>query len=411
MSAGTAIDTIALGERATTYLQVLCADISNRSVGSAGNRSAVEFFAKTATAAGFELGYQPFECIDWTDGGSSLRVSDTDFAVTTSPYSLNVDVAASLIAVSTVAELAAAEIRGRVVLLHGEIAKSQFFPKKFPFYTIDDQQYIIRTLEAKQPAGLITAMPRNSELAGALYPCPLFEDGDFDIPSVYLSAEDGNVLLRLAGQEATLRVRGTRVLSHGQNVIARKGSADQRLVFMAHIDAKATTPGAIDNATGIVTLLLLAEMLRDYQGKLGVEIVAMNGEDNYASPGEQQYLRHNAERFGDMVLGVNLDGLGYQRGKTAFSLYGVPDALAIRCREVFAGYPDLIEGESWYQGDHMLFIMNGRPAVAVTSAEVVTLMTTIIHTAADTPALVDVAKLVQTADALRHLITTLENQR
>ena len=36
---------------------------------------------------------------------------------------------------------------------------------------------------------------RNPELVGALYPFPLFEDGDFDIPSVFMTGDEG---LRLA---------------------------------------------------------------------------------------------------------------------------------------------------------------------------------------------------------------------
>ena len=34
-------------------------------------------------------------------------------------------------------------------------------------------------------------------------------------------------------------------------------------VLCAHIDSKLNTPGALDNAAGVVTLLLLAELLAD----------------------------------------------------------------------------------------------------------------------------------------------------
>ena len=58
----------------------------------------------------------------------------------------------------------------------------------------------------------------------------------------------------------------------------------------AHIDSKMGTPGALDNASGTTVLLLLAELLADYRGSLGVDIAAINGEDYYSVTGEIVYL-------------------------------------------------------------------------------------------------------------------------
>ena len=63
------------------------------------------------------------------------------------------------------------------------------------------------------------------------------------------------------------------------------------IVFCAHIDAKKDTPGALDNATGIATLLALSKLLTEYSGSLCIEIVAFNGEDYYAASGQMQYLK------------------------------------------------------------------------------------------------------------------------
>jgi aminopeptidase YwaD len=66
--------------------------------------------------------------------------------------------------------------------------------------------------------------------------------------------------------------------------VARKGHADRRVVVFAHIDSRIGTPGANDNASGVASLLLLAQLLEDYRGSLCVELVAMNGEDYYSNP-------------------------------------------------------------------------------------------------------------------------------
>jgi len=74
-----------------------------------------------------------------------------------------------------------------------------------------------------------------------VYPFPLIEDGDFDIPSVYMKDVDGEKLAGYAGQRVALDIRATRKPAKGCNVIARKGTDNRRVVIFAHIDAKSST--------------------------------------------------------------------------------------------------------------------------------------------------------------------------
>jgi aminopeptidase YwaD len=68
----------------------------------------------------------------------------------------------------------------------------------------------------------------------------------------------------------------------------------------------------------------------------------------------------------------------------------------------------LTEGEQWYQSDHAVFVMNGRPAVAITTALMPEVWATIPHTPADTLDVVDPRKLVQVALALSALPAALK---
>jgi aminopeptidase YwaD len=167
------------------------------------------------------------------------------------------------------------------------------------------------------------------------------------------------------------------------------------------------TPGALDNAAGVVTLLLLAEMLADYAGSLGVELVALNGEDHYSAAGEIEWLKHSAGAFDTILLGINVDDAGYVRGESAYSLYGCPPEMAATIAAVMARHAGIVPGEPWYQSDHGLFIMQGVPALALASTEVAEVMEQIAHTPRDTPDVVDVAKLVTIAFALRDVIAAL----
>jgi aminopeptidase YwaD len=393
---------------ATSYLNTLCLDIPSRRVGSPGNRAATDFFASTVASFGFAVETPEFDCIDWVDDGADLTVDGTPFPVSVSPYSLGGQATALLVAASSVEGLEEMELAGRILLLHGDIAKAQLMPKNFPFYNPEEHQHIIALLERKQPLAIIAATGRDPEMAGAVYPFPLFEDGDFDIPSAYLPEEAGSQLAALAGKMASLDIRARRSPATGCNVVARKGALQRRVVLFAHIDAKDGTLGAIDNATGVVILLLLAELLADYAGELGVEIVAMNGEDYYSGPGEQLYLALNAGRMAEIALGINLDGAGYHQGHTAYTLYGCPPDLAGMIHQAFATYPDLREGEPWYQSDHGLFLMHQVPALAITSERFVELWTEIAHTPRDRPEIVDPLKLVAAAGALHDLVLRLD---
>ncbi len=239
----------------------------------------------------------------------------------------------------------------------------------------------------------------------AVLPSPYSLGGDFDIASVHMTEEEGVRLANYAGHTATLSIQAQRLPSSGCNVVAtRGGDGRQRVVLFAHIDAKAGTPGAIDNAAGVTVLLLVAELMAGYAGSLGVEIVALNGEDYYSNPGEMLYLRQNAGRFDEIVLGINIDGAGYRQGATAFSLYDCPTELAGLVRQVLAQHAGIVEGEPWYQGDHFLFLMHQRPALAITSAAVAELLGEIVHTEKDTLAIVDPARLVAVAEALAEVV-------
>jgi len=398
-----------LYKKAKRYLKYLSEELPTRRVGSEGNRLATDFFNETIASFGFTTECPQFECMDWVQQGATLTVNGQSFHAQVSPYSLGRNVESPLETVSTVGELEAVDAEGKVLLLRGEIAKEQLMPKNFRFYNPEEHQHIVRLLEAKRPLAIITATSRNPEMAGAVYPFPMIEDGDFDIPSVYITEEEGEALAEHTHDLVSLEILAERIPSHGCNVIAcKEGASGKRIVLYAHIDSKDGTPGALDNASGVTVLLLLAELLKKYQGKHTVEIIALNGEDYYSTPGEIQFLEMNGGRFGNILLGVNLDGVGYQMGKTAYSLYGVPEELAGSIRKVFYGYDELIEGEAWEQGDHILFVFNQIPALAWTSENVMELMSSIVHTEKDVPAIIDAEKLVVTAKALHELVITLE---
>ncbi len=397
-----------LAVRAAEHLQRLCVDIPTRTVGSQGNRDATAYMSTALQTLGWEVETPAFQSLDWSESGVDLKAGERAFEALASPYTLPVLVSAPLVVASNAEELEAADLAGKVVLLRGHLTKEQLAPKNFPWWNPEEHRRIIAALEKGEPAAILAATGRNPELAGAVYPFPLIEDGDFDIPSAYMTEEEGQKLAVYAGREVNLEIRASRSIAEGFNMIARRGgrragaegapSDRGRYIVSAHIDAKRGTPGAIDDGTGVVVLLLLGELLADYDGKQMIELVAFNGEDYYAAPGERLYLQQN-EDLSAIALVINIDGAGYYQGDTHFSLYECPEDLAARVREVLGGH-GLVEGPQWYQGDHSVFVMAGRPAVAITS-DISEVSAQVTHTPKDAPDIVDSGKVAQIALSLR----------
>jgi aminopeptidase YwaD len=284
------------------------------------------------------------------------------------------------------------------------VAARQLLPKHFPFLSLEEHQEILRLLENGGARAVIAATGIDPEMAGGLAPFPLIEDGDFLLPHAYLAEADAAGLPECAGEQAVLEIRARRTLAEGCNVTARCGETSAgRLIVTAHFDAKPGSPGALDNAGGVVVLLLLAILLRDYRAAPAIELVAINGEDYYSSPGELCFLAENADGLDDVLLGINIDGVGLKNAKTAFSLYDCPPPATSRIRGAFRTTSGLQEGPAWYQGDHALFLQHGRPALALTTADSGTLFA-VAHTAEDRPELIDPAILVRTARALHALL-------
>ena len=396
---------------ALEHLDSLCMLHPHRQVGSTGNRAATEYFARIVRQYHFTTEEPQFDCLDWKSGAQRLVAGGEDFDFVISDYSLGCDVKAPLAVVSTIQELEAVDVGGKVLLVKGELTAEQLMPKNFTFYNPEHHQRIVALLEQKAPLAIVAATGHNPELAGAIYPFPLIEDGDFNIPAAHMKDVDGERLAAHAGETIELLTKAHRSMTTGTQVLAQKGSGtERRLVISAHIDSKATTPGALDNATGAIVLLLLAELLADYNGSVMVELVPFNGEDNYSVVGQKLYLAQNEGRLGEICLNINLDGLGWRGSPTAYSFYECPDPLMVVIQKVFGRYPELVEGPSWPQGDHMIFAMSGIPAVAVTTEKFAELEHDIAHTGKDVPGLVDPAKLVVTARALQDLIHTINEK-
>lgn len=395
----------AVEERASRALETLCGVSPNRRTGSAGNRWATGWLGRELRSAGWEVDDASFACLDYDATKPSLTCGSRSYPVYTSPYSLGCECERELVAASTIAELTSIDFRGKLLLLHGELCAEPLTPKNYPFYGSEDHKILLGILERGRPAAIIAATGQNPALAGAQSPFPLIVDGDFDIPSVYSSEEVGAQLLEVRGQILRLTLAAERIAATAQNVVASVNAlAQHKVVITAHVDAYEDSPGALDNASGTVVLWLLAEMLADHRGDHALELAFLNGEDHYSAAGQLDYLSRYGAEFERIKLAVNVDGVGYQDGLTAFSFYEVADPLQERLASKLAKQEWLIHGEPWFSGDHILFMQKEVPAIAFTSESLTEMTSSLTHTARDTLDKVDCGKLVKLASFLAQFV-------
>lgn len=396
-----------LTRNVTSHLDALCA-YPDRRVGGPGNRAATAYFADVCREHGWDVAVEGFDAVDCESGDVTLSAGEMTFEAHVSLYSLPYSGSAVLAAASTIDELEAGDFAGKLLLLHGDVAREQLMAKGFVFFNPEGHQRIYAALEAQQPAAIIAATGHNPGLTASLYPFPMFEDADFDIPSVYMKDTEGERLVAHVGEQVSLHFESRRIPVRGEHVVARKaGTGAGRVVLFGHIDSRDGTPGALDNATGTAALLALAELMRDYAGPLSVELAPLNGEDYYAASGHMIWMAENEDRFDDIVLGFNADGAGFVGEATAVSFYGLTDALEATVAAVMDRFPAFEPGDPWPQSDHSLFIQNGRPAIAVTCANFGYLASEIAHTEKDTLDLVDPAVVADIGRFYREVIDRL----
>lgn len=371
-------------ERIEQYLTALTT-FPDRHVGGPGNHAVTALFARRMAELGCVVSRRDFDCIEWEYGEASLEAGDEVFALHVGPYSLPLDTSSRLTAATRVEDLETEDVRGTVVLIHGDLASGQIMPKNFTFYNPESHQRLVRALERYAPSAVIAATGRDPQMVGSQYPFPLFEDGDLDVPNAYMTDVDGERLLALAGSEVRVQIDSRRIPTTAEHVIATlPGTGVGRIVVSAHIDSRKGSPGALDNASGVAVLLATAELLQGYSGGPSIEFVPFNGEDNYANPGEMLWYAENRDHCNDIVVAINIDDLGMTCTTNHVSFYGCPDGIREAVTGVMTLHPSVSEGPQWFQGDHAIFAQMGVPAIAMSSSGMMEFMAKYAHSERDT---------------------------
>ena len=385
-----------LRRRIRHHLEVLVERIGARPPGSPANRRASEHVAATLAGAGLEVREDAFTTRWWEPGEGWLEASGHRNTVMPNPYSPAGDVQGRAVLASRVEELEALGSAHDVVLvLTGGLAEEQLIPAGFPFLDPPEHARVRSELHRLAPAAVV-AVSDHWE--------PILEDPDIAFPSTTVPGELGGKLR--PGETLRLKVGGAVQRGDGVNVSASVGTTDTRLVLCAHLDSKATTPGAFDNAGSVAVLLSLAEL--GYLDGFPLELVLFNGEDHVDACGEVAWL--NATDLRQIAGAVNLDGVGLAGLPTSLAHLACPAPLQARLAAWVEARRGWVPAEPWIESDHAIFAMQGIPAVAITSQDVHALLGGLAHTPADTLHVLDLELLTHVAADLPDVLSLVTSE-
>jgi aminopeptidase YwaD len=382
----------------TRHLEKLCVEIGARPVGSPANDRAADYVRDVFAALGWVVEEQPYACTGWDCAAASLAIGDEALAVEANAFSPACDVAAPAVAASTLDELAAADLTGKIALLHGELVAEPLSAKSW-FLRGERDDAIIGLLEDNRPAAVLAPPPATIQYE------QFTGDWELEIPA---ATAPRVVIERLLAQPGVLHLRldCAKRAATARNIVARKpgpgqpGMPPKRVALMAHFDTRINTPGALDNAGSIAALLALAETLGGLALPFDLELIAFNSEE-YLPIGDDEYVRRAGEAsFADIPLAINMDGIGYVGGHNTVAQFNLGPAPATRLEAIVASYPAVQWVEPWPQSNHSTFSFRGVPALAFSSQGAFNLA----HFQADTFEKVSIEMLAEVVAVTRDIV-------
>ncbi len=232
---------------------------------------------------------------------------------------------------------------------------------------IESRDAYRRLMEAK-PAFLLfvdVRFPGDTPLADGMFPA--YTEALGAVPVMNVAYSDAWNWHRQGALAARLCVEGGMSDSASANVIAELPGRDPEagiLVLSAHHDTQADSPGADDNASGVVGLVELARVLAPFKRRRTIRLISFGAEEQL-SVGSATYVRaHRDDVTRSFRLIFNLDSIGSGMGWTEIWCNG-PDSLVDSVKPWFAArglYP-LIQTALIPYADHFPFVAAGVPGL------------------------------------------------
>ena len=345
-------------------LEVLCDVHGSRFPGTPGDRGAVDYVVEKLKEYGCEnVHAEEFTIPGWTRGPATLKVVspiEKTLEVISLPHSIGAEVEAELafIGPGALSEYQEEKLKGKVVMVTSEN------PRDMKRYLHRSEKYMRSVLAGAVGFIFMNHYPAYGPPTGGINPV---------IPAVGISYEDGSYLARLLEREGRVVVRiKTTDRNHEVktwnvvgDVVPPNPVDDEYVLVGSHLDGHDISQGAVDPASGAVTVMEIARVLCKVKDKLKRRVrVATFGAEEIGLYGSYAYADAHKDELDKCRFMLNLDAAGGQ-GKKGLNIHDFPEIERLVKKwekEMVAEVPTK-QGVSPYS-DHWPFFIKGVPCAS-----------------------------------------------
>mgnify|MGYP001374161885 CR=1 FL=1 len=378
-------------------MELLARIAKPRPVGTVQNQEITDYIGSYLESLGYATSKIPFNCKVWEAKESFLVIDGTKLALQANPFTESFAGTRRAIVVRNLEELQRAECEDKILFLTEDLAQEPLQPKNYPFYYPDGHKAIIDCLEAKKPSAII-AVTGTTPLSG-LKPFPLIEDGNFSLPVASLEQEIFAAIKdKVLAKELEMSIVSQSKPATAYQLIASKKAANPKgtIVICAHMDSKYNTDGALDNASGVATMLSAAKGLEN--ARYDLDIVPFNSEEYYDPQGELIYLKELEKSKKEVALLINIDTVAHVGSQVAVASFNFREKELLELENIMSSCTDIVPGQPWYAGDHAIFAFGGTKCVVISASDLFEGCLAYTHCPQDTIDLVDEKLIEQAAE-------------
>jgi Zn-dependent M28 family amino/carboxypeptidase len=307
-------------------LKVLCDIHDSRFPGTPGDKGSVDYMVDKLKNYGCEnVHFEEFTIAGWTRGPALLEVIKPikkNFDVISLPHSIGAEVEGKLVFLGDGAiedyEKEKEKIEGNVLMV------TSANPRGMKRFLHRSEKYMRSVMAGAKGWIFMNHYPAYGPPTGGINPV---------IPAVGISYEDGCYLQRLLEREKEVYVRiKTTDRNHDTNtynviadIIPEKPKDDEYLIVGSHYDGHDISQGAVDPASGAVTVMEIARNLVKVKDKLDRRIRCICfGAEEIGLYGSYAYVKEHGLELDKCRFMLNLDS-GGSAGKKGIVFHDFPE--------------------------------------------------------------------------------------